>query len=195
MALDRNDKTPEAVLREIATKKIEAERVRNAELLQENARLRNLASELQQKLSILNAEVASSQRTTRRELEDYQRKAIAEIDSLKHAHAAFVDQLKDQQRRATEELNRAHARELSQFQNKQQRVLSKVEQDQEFESKRVQDLSEELAAEKTERAALEDRLRKLESATKRSAAKVGQLTGYEVRTPEDLLNVVLEVRA
>ncbi|MBP9891025.1 MAG: hypothetical protein KBG84_03910 [Planctomycetes bacterium] len=192
MALDRNDKTPEAVLREIATKKIEAERVRNAELLQENARLRNLASELQQKLSILNAEVASSQRTTRRELEDYQRKAIAEIDSLKHAHAAFVDQLKDQQRRSTEELNRAHARELSQFQNKQQRVLSKVEQDQEFESKRVQDLSEELAAEKTERAALEDRLRKLESATKRSAAKVGQLTGYEVRTPEDLLNVVLE---
>ncbi len=194
MALNRDDKSsPEAVLREIATKKIEAERVRNAELLQENVRLRNLASELQQKLSILNAEVASAQRTTRRDLEDYQRKAIAEIDSLKHAHAAAVEQMKDTQRRQVEELNRQHARELSQFQNKQQRVLSKVEQEQELESNRVADLSEELASEKTERAALEDRLRKLESATKRSAAKIGQLTGYEVHTPEDLLNVMLEV--
>lgn len=193
MALNRDNKSPEAVLREIATKKIEAERVRNAELAQENVRLRNLAAELQQKLSLLNAELASAQRTTRRELEDYQRKAIAEIDSLKHAHAAHVDQLKDQQRRQVEELNRSHARELAQFQNKQQRVLSKVEQDQELESRRVQDLSEELAAEKSERAALDDRLRKLESATKRCASKVGQLTGYEIHSPEDLLNVMLEV--
>ncbi len=90
MALNRDDKSPEAVLREIATKKIEAERVRNAELAQENVRLRNLASELQQKLSLLNAEVATAQRSTRRDLEEYQRKAIAEIDSLKHAHAAAV---------------------------------------------------------------------------------------------------------
>ena len=193
MALNRDDKSPEAVLREIATKKIEAERVRNAELAQENVRLRNLASELQQKLSLLNAEVATAQRSTRRDLEEYQRKAIAEIDSLKHAHAAAVEQLKDTQRRQTEELKRNHARELAQFQNKQQRVLSKVEQDQELESQRNADLAEELSAEKAERAALEDRLRKLESATKRSAAKIGQLTGYEVHTPEDLLNVMLEV--
>lgn len=193
MALNRDDKSPEAVLREIATKKIEAERVRNAELAQENVRLRNLASELQQKLSLLNAEVATAQRSTRRDLEEYQRKAIAEIDSLKHAHAAAVEQLKDTQRRQTEELKRNHARELAQFQNKQQRVLSKVEQDQELESQRNAELAEELSAEKAERAALEDRLRKLESATKRSAAKIGQLTGYEVHTPEDLLNVMLEV--
>lgn len=196
MALNRpgdNKPTPEAVLREIATKKIEAERVRNAELAQENLRLRNLAAELQQKLSLLNAEVASAQRTTRKELEDYQRKAIAEIDQLKHHHALMVDQLKDTHRRQVEELKHNHQRELSQYQSKQQRVLSKVEQEQELESRRVAELSEELTAEKAERARLEERLRRLESATKRSAARFGQITGFEVATPEDVFNVLLEL--
>ena len=196
MALNRpgdNNTSPEAVLREIATKKIEAERVRNAELVQENLRLRNLAAELQQKLSLLNAEVATAQRGGRRELDEYQRKAISEIDSLKHAHALFTDQLKDSHRRQLEELKSSHQRELSQFQNKQQRVISKVEQEQELESRKSADLGQELTAEKAERSALEDRLRKLESATKRAAARIGQVTGYEVVTPEDVLNVMLEL--
>ena len=78
------------ILREIATRKIEAERIRVRQLGDENEKLRTMAAELQRKISVANARVA--------ELEKKLKASISEKDK------EYKQEIKDERGRLMAEI-------------------------------------------------------------------------------------------
>ena len=92
------------ILREIATRKIEAERIRVRQLADENEKLRTMAAELQRKISVANARVA--------ELDKKLKSSISEKDK------EYKQEIKDESKQQEGDplirgMRRSKARELS----------------------------------------------------------------------------------
>jgi len=167
------------VFREVATRKLEAERVRVQQLANENASLRAMAADLQKKISIANARAAELERKIKLSANEAQRDAEEELARLKDRFERQLADAKEQ-----------HLRELQRTAAKGERVVAKLEGVQDSAQSKVADLQDQLNQERQSRTEAETRLRTLETGTRRVASRAGQVTGYEADTPEDLLQIL-----
>lgn len=167
------------VFREIATRKLEAERIRVQQLANENAQLRAMAADLQKKISIANARAAELEKRGKMSANEAQRDAEEELARMKER---FERQMAD--------LKEAHQRELGRVASKGERVVAKLEGVQDSAQSKLADLQDQLNAERQARTEAENRLRALDAGTRRVSSRAGQVTGYETDTPEDLLQVL-----
>lgn len=177
----RNTRVPDEgeVFREVATRKLEAERIRVQQLADENNKLREVAADLQKKISLANARSAELERKVRMTATEAQRDTEEELARLK-----------DRFERQTQELKEAHERELQRTAAKGERVAQKLEGAHEGAQNKLADLQDQLNAERQARAEADARLRALETGTRRVQGRAGQVTGYEADTPEDLLETL-----
>lgn len=168
-----------AVFREVATRKLEAERVRVQQLAAENVQLREMAAELQKKISIANARTAELEKRSRMTANEAQRDAEEEVARVKDRYERQIADLKENQQR-----------ELARVASKGERAAQKLEGAHENAQGKVADLQDQLNAERQARTEAETRLRAIESGTRRVQGRAGQVTGYEADTPEDLIELL-----
>ncbi|MBX3473162.1 MAG: hypothetical protein KF754_02185 [Planctomycetes bacterium] len=168
-----------AVFREVATRKLEAERIRVQQLANENTQLREMAADLQKKISIANARAAEFERKIKLSANEAQRDAEEELARQKERFERQLADLKDQ-----------HQRELSRTAAKGERVAQKLEGVQDSAQSKLADLQDQLAQERQARTEAESRLRALETGVRRVASRAGQITGFEADSPEELLQVL-----
>ena len=178
-AKDSRNTDESAVFREVATRKLEAERVRVQQLSSENVRLREMAAESQKKISIANARTSELEKRSRMSASEAQRDAEEEFARVK-----------DRYEKQIADLNEQHERELQRLAQRNERVAQKLEGAQEGAQSKVADLQDQLNAERQARSEAETRLRALESGTRRVQGRAGQVTGYEADTPEDLVELI-----
>lgn len=203
------------VLRQIATRKIEAERVRVQQLSAENEKLRTLAADLQRKISVANARVAELEKKLKQgltekdkefksELKDERDRLTAEIKDLKEQHKLDLAKERDRWEKKLNDLDARHAKEVERLQQRGAREIEKLagvhdSAEQQLADLKAQveveraDLREEIDQERTARQQAEARLKALEQTAKRIGIRSGQITGFEVDTPEELLDVLGEV--
>ncbi|MCC6572147.1 MAG: hypothetical protein IT462_00015 [Planctomycetes bacterium] len=167
---------PSAIMREVATRKIEAERLRNLELLTEVEKLRRQSAELQQKLSLITSDLNTASR-----------KHKAELSEAQQQYARAMDEQKAQFDHRLEEIIAAHKRELGQHQNRRDRDLAKADSLIQTDAEKIADMTRQLEEEKLARGDLEGRLKKLETATRKIGLRITQLTGFEITTPESVI--------
>ena len=207
MALRNNQQPDEGeVLREIATRKIEAERLRVQQLAAENEKLRALGADLQKKISIANARVAELEKKLRlsltdqeknfkQELSDERQQLLNELKDLKERSAIEMQRERDRWEKRVADLEARHVKDVERLQQRGEREIQKVAGTAETMESRLADLQEALEGERAARAEAEGRLRALDQTAKRIGVRTGQVTGFEVDTPEELLNVLSEVDA
>lgn len=193
-----------SVLREIATRKIEAERIRVRELTEENEKLRNMAGELQRKISVASAHVAELEKKLRqtvtdkdrelqRNLKDERSSLKTELKDLKEAHKLELQKEKDRWEKKLADLDARHAKEVDRLQQVGQREVEKIAGEHDSAEQQLADLQQEIEQERHARQEAEQRLSALEQTAKRIGTRSGQITGYEVDSPEELLNVLGDV--
>ncbi|MBE7492346.1 MAG: hypothetical protein HS108_11390 [Planctomycetes bacterium] len=168
-----------AVFREVATRKLEAERIRVQQLAAENAQLREMAADLQKKISIANARAAELERKIKLSANEAQRDAEEELARLKDRFDRQIADLKEQ-----------HQRELQRVAAKGERVAQKLEGVQDSAQSKLADLQDQLNQERQARTEAEARLRAIEAGVRRVASRAGQVTGFEADTPEELIQVL-----
>ncbi|MCC7509852.1 MAG: hypothetical protein IT464_10790 [Planctomycetes bacterium] len=195
-----------AILREIATKKIEAERVRVQQLAQENEKLRTIAADLQKKISVANAKVSELERKLKLGLNDAQKEfdqeikgeresLSAEIKDLKERHQIEIQKERDRWEKRVADLEARHVKDVERLQQRGEREIQKVQGTAETIEQRLADMQESLDNERKARQEAEQRLRNLDQTAKRIGVRTGQVTGFEVDTPEELLDVLGELDA
>lgn len=193
-----------AVLREIATRKIEAERVRVRQLAEENEKLRNMAGELQRKISVANARVhelerklkqgiSSKEKEFERDLREERNALKAEIKDLKEQHKLDLEKEKSRWEKKLGDLDARHAKEVERMQQKGEVEITKLAGAQDSAEQQLADLREEVEQERHARQEAEQRLNDLEQLAKRIGVRSGQITGFEVESPEEVLEVLGEV--
>jgi hypothetical protein len=194
------------ILREIATRKIEAERTRAEQLEAENAKLRTMAADLQKKISLSSSRVTELERKLKSSLSEVEKNHKAEQRAERDALKAEIKDLKEQQKieaqrerdrweKRLNEMEIRHQREVDRLQQKGEREVEKIAGTAETVEQRLADLQDALTQERQAHQQAQERLRKLEQTSKRIGVRSGQITGYEVETPEELLEVIGEVDA
>ena len=194
------------LLREIATRKIEAERVRVRQLSEENERMRVIAADLQRKISVANAHVAELEKKLRSslnekdkefkgELKDERDRLLGEIKDQKETHKLELQRERDRWEKKLADLDARYAKDLERSQQRGQREVEKLAGVSDSAEQRIADLRSEVDQERGARMAAEARLKTLEQTAKRIGMRSGQVTGFEVDTPEELLDVLGEVDA
>jgi chromosome segregation ATPase len=178
-AKDIRNPDESAVFREVATRKLEAERVRVQQLADENKKLREMAADLQKKISIAGARPAELEKRSRMTATEAQRDAEEEVARVKDRFEKQIADLKEQ-----------HQRELQRTASKGERVVQKLEGVQETAQGKLADLQDQLNAERQARTEAETRLRAIETGVRRVQGRAGQVTGYEADTPEDLIELL-----
>ena len=192
------------VLREIATRKIEAERVRVKQLADENEKMRTLAADLQRKISVANARVSELEKKLKQglserdkefkgELKGERERLQAEIKDLKEQHKLDLQKERDRWEKKLNDLDARHNKELERTQQKGEREIEKLAGVHDSAEQQLEDLRAEIEQERFARQQAENRLKGLEQTAKRIGVRSGQLTGFEVDTPEELLEVLGEV--
>jgi len=194
------------ILREIATRKIEAERSRALQVEAENAKLRTMAADLQKKISLSSARVTELERKLKASLTEAERNhkeeqkqerdsLKAEVKDLKERHAIELQRERDRWEKRVAELELRHAREVERLQQRGEREVEKIAGTAETIEQRLADLQEALTQERQAHQQAQERLRGLDQTAKRIGVRTGQITGYEVETPEELLDVMGELDA
>lgn len=168
-----------AVFREVATRKLEAERIRVQQLAKENIQLREMAADLQKKISIANARAAELERKIKLSANEAQRDAEEELARLKDRFERQLADMRDQ-----------HQRELQRTAAKGERVVQKLEGVHDSAQSKLASLQEQLDQERQARTEADARLRNIETGVRRVASRAGQVTGYEADSPEELLQVL-----
>lgn len=203
------------VLRQIATRKIEAERVRVKQLADENEKMRTLAADLQRKISVANARVAELEKKLKHgltekdkefkgELKEERDRLTSDIRDLKEQHKLDVQKERDRWEKKLNDLDARHVKELERAQQKGAREIEKLAGVHDSAEQQLADLKahveqeradmrEEIEQERQARQQAEARLKALEQTAKRIGIRSGQITGFEVDTPEELLEVLGEV--
>jgi hypothetical protein len=195
-----------AILREIATRKIEAERVKVQQLSEENVKLRTIAADLQKKISVANARVAELEKRGRLSLNDAQKEHQQELRSekenlqselkdLKERNQIEVQKERDRWEKRLADLELRHSKDVERLQQKGEREIEKLSGTAETIEQQLADMQAMLEQEKKARQDAEGRLRGLDQTAKRIGVRTGQITGFEVETPEELLEVLGEVDA
>jgi hypothetical protein len=193
-----------AILREIATRKIEAERLRVRQLSEENEKMRALAADLQRKISVANARVSELEKKLKLsltekdkefkgELKEERDRLLAEIKDLKEAHKLELQKERDRWEKKLTDLDARHSKELERAQQKGEREIEKLAGVTDSVEQQLNDLREELEQERQARQAAEARLKALDQTAKRIGVRSGQITNFEVDTPEELLDVLGDV--
>jgi hypothetical protein len=207
--MGRRDTTPRdegAILREIATRKIEAERARAETLTAENIKLRAMAADLQKKISVANARVAELEKRLRSSLSDAQKqheqelrderdRLVADMKDLKERNQLELHKERDRWERRLADIEARHAKEVERLQQRGEREVEKISGTAETIEQRLEDAQSALEQERKARQEAETRLRNLEQTAKRIGVRTGQITGFEVETPEELLEVLADVNA
>ncbi|MHC4840463.1 MAG: coiled-coil domain-containing protein [Planctomycetota bacterium] len=205
------------VFKEIATRKIEKERLRALRLEEENDKLRKMAADLQRKISVASARAADFERKLKSQGSAADKKLKEEIKTLEsHSksdlsdeRAAFKNEIEDLKQRHEIQLQRErdkleikiakleaqHEKDVSKEQARRDRDLNKLDGTVEQTQNKLDDLADALKAEKDAKQEAEARLRKLDSTARRIGVRSGQVTGFEVDTPEELLSVLGDVQA
>ncbi|MCB9933176.1 MAG: hypothetical protein H6841_07135 [Planctomycetes bacterium] len=194
------------ILREIATRKIEAERLRVRQLAEDNEKMRTLAADLQRKISVANARVAELEKKLKLsltekdkefkgELKEERDRLLAEIKDLKEGHKLELQRERDRWEKKLNDLDARHAKDLERATQKGAREIEKLAGVTDSVGQQLEDLREELEQERQIRQAAEARLKALDTTAKRIGIRSGQLTGFEVDSPEELLEVLGEVDA
>jgi hypothetical protein len=204
----RRNKQPEPnegeILREIATRKIEAERIRVRQLAEENEKFRNMAAELQRKISVANAHVAELEKKLKssisekdkeykREMKDERSRLSSEIKDLKEANKLELQKERDRWEKKLNDLDARHQKEIARLQQRGEREIEKLAGVTDSAEQQLADLREEIEQERQLRQAAETRLKALDQTAKRIGIRSGQLTGFEVDSPEELLDVLGDV--
>lgn len=193
-----------AILREIATRKIEAERLRVQQLAAENEKLRTIAADLQKKISVANARTAELEKKLKFGLTDAEKQfqqdlkgeresLSSEVKDLKERHAIEIQRERDRWEKRLADMEARHAKDVERLQAKGEREIQKVQGTAETIEQRLTDLQESLDNERKARQEAEARLRGLDQTAKRIGVRTGQVTGFEAETPEELLEVLSEV--
>jgi hypothetical protein len=203
------------VLREIATRKIEAERVRVRQLAEENEKLRTLAADLQRKISVANARSAELEKKVKQsltekdrefkgELKEERDRLQAEIKDLKEQHKLELQKERDRWEKKLNDLDARQKKELERIQQRGAREIEKLAGVHDSAEQQLADLQAQVEQERADtraeieqerqaRQEAEARLKALEQTAKRIGIRSGQITGFEVDTPEELLEVLGEV--
>lgn len=205
------------VFKEIATRKIEKERLRALELGEENKKLRKMAAELQRKISMANSrasdlerrlksqsstadkklreEIQTLQSNSQTDLSDERATYDSELEDVKQRHAIQLQRERDRLESKIAKLEDQHEKTVAKEQAKRDRDLNKLDGDVESSRNKLEDLTDALKAEKDARQEAEARLRKLDGTARRIGVRSGQVTGFEVDTPEELLAVLGDVQS
>lgn len=173
-----------AVFREVATRKLEAERIRVQQLVQENEQLRALAADLQKKISLANSRAAELERQLKSGVNEARRDQAEELQQQREQHEKLLAEVKAQ-----------HLKELERLSGRIERTAAKSEDALGSAQARQSALQDALDAEKQARTEAEARLRALDTAARRVGPRAGQVTGFETDSPEDLLRVLAELDA
>ncbi|MCA8910848.1 MAG: hypothetical protein KDB82_04035 [Planctomycetes bacterium] len=192
------------ILREIATRKIEAERIRVRQLADENEKLRTMAAELQRKISVANARVAEldkklkssiseKDKEYKQEIKDERGRLMAEIKDLKESGKLELQKERDRWEKKLNDLDARHQKEIERLQQRGEREIEKLAGVTDSAEQQMADLREEIEQERQLRQAAEARLKALDQTAKRIGIRSGQVTGFEVDSPEELLDVLGEV--
>lgn len=190
-----------AILREIATRKIEAERAKVENLSTENTKLRAIAADLQKKISVASSRVAELEKRLRLSLSDAQKqhdlelrgerdRLVADIKDLKERHQLEIQKERDRWEKRLADVESRHAKDVDRLQQRGERELQKLEGTAETVEQQLADAQIALEQERKARQEADQRLRGLDQAAKRIGVRTGQVTGYEVETPEELLEVL-----
>ncbi|MCC6466439.1 MAG: hypothetical protein IT463_13955 [Planctomycetes bacterium] len=172
------------VFREVATRKLEAERIRVMQLGQENEQLRAMAADLQKKISLANSRAAELERQLKQSAGDARRDQAEELQAQRELHERHLAEVKA-----------AHLKELDRLSGRIERTTAKSEDALGSAQARLSALQDALDAEKQARTEAEARLRALDTAARRVGPRAGQVTGFETDSPEDLLRVLSELDA
>ncbi|MCB9893004.1 MAG: hypothetical protein H6839_00980 [Planctomycetes bacterium] len=192
------------ILREIATRKIEAERLRVRQLAEENEKFRTMAADLQRKISIANARVAELEKKLKSslsekdkefkgELKEERDRLLADIKDLKESHKLEIAKERDRWEKKLNDLDARQKKEIERLQRTGEREVEKLAGVADSVEQQLADLREEIDQERQMRQAAEARLKALEQTAKRIGIRSGQVTGYEVDSPEEVLAVLGEV--
>jgi hypothetical protein len=181
------------ILREVATRKIEAERTRSKELEAENDRLKQLTADLQRKISLANARASEFERKLKEALKDANREQKAELRDAKDQAGMDVQAERDRWEKKLTELELKHQREFERFELTGQRDAGKLQDALELAEQQLADAQVALTQERQAHQQVNERLRGLEQIAKRIGVRTGQVTGFEVDTPEELFDVLSEV--
>ena len=192
------------ILREIATRKIEAERLRVRQLAAENEKLRGMGADLQRKISVANARVSELEKKLKSslsekdkefkgELKDERDRLLAEIKDLKENHKLDIAKERDRADKKLNDLEARHRKEAERLQRTGAREVEKIAGVADSVEQQLNDLREEIEQERQLRQVAEARLKTLEQTAKRIGIRSGQITGYEVDSPEEVLAVLGEV--
>lgn len=192
------------ILREIATRKIEAERIRVRQLSDENEKLRTMAADLQRKISVANARVTELERKLKsglsdkdkeykQEIKEERDRLTAELKDLKETHKLDLQKERDRWEKKLNDLDARHQKDIERAQQRGEREIEKFAGATDSAEQQIADLREEIEQERQLRQAAEARLKALDQTAKRIGIRSGQLTGFEVDSPEELLDVLGEV--
>ena len=118
----------------------------------------------------------------------------AEIIELKRVHAEEIAKLRDRAEKLLGDGKARHERELEGIQIKGERALAKLDGARDSAEQRLIDLRDSLSREKELRAEADARLKAIDSTVRRIGSRSGQITGFEVDTPEELLKVLAEIK-
>lgn len=189
------------LFKQVASRKIEAERIRARKLESENERLRNTTADLQKKISLANSKASELERRLKtavankdksaskdrdaleRELKRIHREELSDLkaahrDALDEQRTNYEKRLSDQKQRLEKQINRD--------QSKGAREMEKLEDHASNVAAQLEDLQDQLEGERQARAEAEARIKKLGTSTRRLANRAGQWLGLEPDEPEDL---------
>jgi hypothetical protein len=192
------------ILREIATRKIEAERLRVRQLAEENEKLRTLAADLQRKISVANAgraeldhklkaSLTEKDKEFKQEIKEERDRLLHEVKDLKENHKLELAKERDRWEKKLNDLDARQKKEIERLQRTGEREIQKLAGVTDSVEQQLADLREEIEQERQGRQAAEARLKALDTTAKRIGLRSGQVTGFEVDSPEELLNVLGEI--
>ena len=196
------------LFKQVASRKIEAERVRVRKLEVENEHLRAVTSDLQKKISLANSKASELERRLKTALASKDKSANKDRDALerelKRLHREELSDLKAQHRDALEEqkaklekrLVDQKARlekQINRDQTKGARAIEKLEDQHSNASAQIEDLQDQLASEREARTEAEARLKRLSTSARRLANRAGQWMGLEPDSPEDVFDALSNI--
>ncbi|MEZ5991561.1 MAG: hypothetical protein R3E76_04335 [Planctomycetota bacterium] len=192
------------ILREIATRKIEAERFRVQQLSAENEKLRTLAADLQRKISVATAHVSELEKKLKaslnerdkeykQELKEERDRLTAQLKDLKETQKLELQRERDRWEKKLNDLDARHQKEVERLQQRGEREIEKLAGVTDSVEQQMADLREEVEQERQLRQGAEARLKRLDQTAKRIGIRSGQVTGFEVDSPEELFDVLGEV--
>jgi hypothetical protein len=194
--MPRSDPQPDdesRVLREVATRKIEAERARAQELEQENERLKLQTVELQRKISLANARASEFERKLKATEKEAAREGKAVIKDAKERASNDVQEERARWEKKIAELELKQSRDLERLEQKHERETHDLQDSLDIAQQQLEDAQDALTQERQAHQIVSERLRGFDQIARRIGVRTGQITGFEVDTPEELLEVLADV--